>query len=93
MFSYDVIGNVTAMKDYKHDNGGKSLYRFTEKRYDGFGKVISEAEVDCSGSEPTESQLAAARITYTYDNDDQLIRQHLTLMYPDWNTCMENMDV
>lgn len=32
------------MKDYKQNNGSKTLYSFTEKRYDDFRKAISEAE-------------------------------------------------
>ena len=72
-FSYDVLGNVTEMRDYRYENGVKTLYRFTERRYDGFGSMTSEAEVDCDGNEPAETELSAMRIAYTYDDDGKLV--------------------
>ena len=55
----------------------KILYRYTEKQYDGFGRMISEAEANCNGTAPSETDLSARRITYTYDNDDRLAKQFL----------------
>ncbi|NCE97679.1 RHS repeat-associated core domain-containing protein [Emergencia sp. 1XD21-10] len=73
-FSYDTGGNVSEMKDYAFESGSKTLYRWTETRYDESGNLISEAEVSCEGAQPSEGQLEARRITYAYDNDDRLVR-------------------
>lgn len=61
------------MRDYRYENGTKVLYRLTERRYDGFGSMISEAEVECNGSDPTATEIAAMRIAYTYDNNGKMI--------------------
>ena len=71
-FAYDPQGNITVMEDFRYENGSKILYRYTEKQYDGFGRMISEAEANCNGTAPSETDLSARRITYTYDNDDRL---------------------
>ncbi len=71
-YAYDPAGNLTVMKDYRYTEAGGLLYRYTQRQYDGFGRMIGESEIDCSGSEPTEEELASRRISYTYDDNNRL---------------------
>ncbi len=71
-YAYDPAGNLTVMKDYRYTEAGGLLYRYTQRQYDGFGRMIGESETDCSGSEPTEEELASRRISYTYDDNNRL---------------------
>lgn len=72
-YAYDPAGNLTVMKDYRYTEAGGLLYRYTQRQYDGFGRMIGESETDCSGSEPTEEELASRRISYTYDDNNRLM--------------------
>lgn len=71
-YAYDPAGNLTVMKDYRYTEAGGLFYQYTQRQYDGFGRMIGESETDCSGSEPTEEELASRRISYTYDDNNRL---------------------
>ncbi len=72
-YEYDEDCNQTVMADYSYTNGASmTLYRYTETLYDELGRLVSEAEVNCSGGVPTEAELAAHRIVYAYDENDNM---------------------
>jgi len=78
VFAYDNADNLLSMKDYKVNSGTETLYRVTKYEYDDLNRLVSVFELNTS-SEPTESQINAKKISYSYD-----IRDNLTeIRYPD----------
>jgi hypothetical protein len=52
-YSYDVLDNVTQMRDYKVASGTAILYRNTAYEYDFLNRLVGYAEVDSSTSPTT----------------------------------------
>jgi RHS repeat-associated protein len=72
-YSYDLLDNITQMRDYQVANGTATLYRLAAYEYDFLNRLIGYAEVD-GPAVPTAAQIQAAQVKYTYDIDDNLIR-------------------
>ena len=70
-YTYDDQYRQTKMVDSRMKDGSLAPYRYTYTGYDGFGRTAWSAEVDAE-SEPTEDQVSAHKITYTYDAEDKV---------------------
>jgi RHS repeat-associated protein len=70
-YTYDDQYRQTKMVDSRMKDGSLMPYRYTYTGYDGFGRTAWSAEVDAE-SEPTEDQVSAHKITYTYDAEDKV---------------------
>lgn len=68
-----------SMSDYKYVNGTKTLYRYSKYTYDQFNRLAGQAEVNTSGSMPSDTEVNAAMITYEYDINDNIVKVN----YPD----------
>jgi len=63
-----------SMSDYKYVNGTKTLYRYSKYTYDQFNRLAGQAEVNASGTMPTDAEVTAAMITYEYDINDNIVK-------------------
>lgn len=70
-YTYDDQYRQTKMVDSRMKDGSLTPYRYTYTGYDGFGRTAWSAEVDAE-SEPSEDQVSAHKITYTYDAEDKV---------------------
>ncbi|MGL4485196.1 MAG: RHS repeat-associated core domain-containing protein [Anaerovoracaceae bacterium] len=77
VYAYDNSDNLISTRDYKVSGNTETAYRYTAYGYDPLGKMISFAEFNTS-SIPTDTQIAAKRIQYTYTLDDQIFE----IIYP-----------
>lgn len=77
-YESEASDNLKVMADYTVSGGSETLLRYTWYDYDELDRMTAMAELDGPAT-PTDSQIAAAKITYNYDFDDNITE----ITYPD----------
>lgn len=72
-YHYDAQGQLTERIDHRVISGTETGYRYTEYTYDKRGRITAFAEIS-QGVAPTEDNIKAHQIRYTYDKDGDLGR-------------------